>query len=385
MPKLKNAILVVFSVLLTFFSIEIYFRAFSPQIMEHDKMFTYDSVLGWRFIPNIKASIFYRGEVSNYIKINTHGFRDTPFPSPNDKITKIIVMGDSFVSNIGVDDKNVFTEILEKQLPNTTVMNFGVNGYSTVQEYLLLNKLLQDYSPDLLILVIYIRNDFVENLGFKWNGIERPKAILSNDGLDVKITPVPTYQPKPNLPQNPIRQLLKKSHLCYFANYHLEWILNRFSNPDRLKLRPTKFTPPELYLCKRTPSKKTIYMYKTMDVMLSKFARTCHSRNVNLLFVIAPSIVQIDSELWSNILAKYKLKHDDFDLTLPNTQLLASAENYHVPVSDLLPKLETARLRDDKLYNLKEQHWTKEGNIVVASEILNYIKSRKELRHIFFQ
>lgn len=379
------AILPAVSILISLIAAEMYFRTFSPQIMEHHKMFRYDPSLGWTFVPDKKGAIFYPGEVSNYIKTNHHGFRDTTFPSAHDQLKKIIVLGDSFVSNISITAEDVFTEVMEANLDGTTVMNFGVNGYSTVQEYILLDKVLHEYTPELLILLIYIRNDFVENLGFAWSGIQRPKALLNGDASDILLSPVPGYRPQLTS-DHPIIQLLKKFHVCYFIKRRSEYIIHRVQHliKPSLAFTPTKLTPEELYLCRRIPNKKTIVMYRIMELLLLKFAEACQSHDVPLLFVIAPSMVQVGRDLWAHMLDQYKQTGDDYDCAIPNRKLVAFAKKARVPILDLLPVLQTATLKGQSLYNLKEQHWTKEGNHAVAYAILDYLKSQKNLGDLIF-
>src|SRR5437867_2228919 len=98
--KRKEIALVLFSLAFTILTAELFLRLFYPQIHEHDKMFEYDPVLGWKFIANHKGSIFYPGEASHYIETNSFGFRDNPPPSQKANLKTILVLGDSFVTNI---------------------------------------------------------------------------------------------------------------------------------------------------------------------------------------------------------------------------------------------------------------------------------------------
>ena len=78
-------------------------------------MFECDTDLGWKFISNKAGYIIYPGEAHHYIEINSIGFRDDPLPPDHDNYRKILVLGDSFVSNISVEDNEVFTEVLENR------------------------------------------------------------------------------------------------------------------------------------------------------------------------------------------------------------------------------------------------------------------------------
>ena len=114
------------------------------------------------------------------------GFRDHA-PSANKK-RKLLVLGDSFVSNISVKDNEVFTEIMEDQLKKYDVLNFGVSGYGQVQEYLLLQQLIKTIKPDIVLLIIYVQNDFTDNIGPYW-GYSRPYASLEGEDSILVIHP----------------------------------------------------------------------------------------------------------------------------------------------------------------------------------------------------
>ena len=167
--------MVLISVLICLGVVEAVLRVFAPQINEHDKMFMFNPELGWSFIPEKKGMIIYPGEANHEIVINEAGFRDAPFVDLPDQ-KKVMVFGDSFVSNVSVKAPEVFTEVLEQQLNAISVMNFGVNGYGQVQELLLLRNWVDRVDPELVVLTVYVRNDFADNMGKgQWN-YDKPVA-----------------------------------------------------------------------------------------------------------------------------------------------------------------------------------------------------------------
>ena len=110
--KRKEIVLVLFSFAFSVFVVEVFLRQFYPLNMEHDQMFEYDPDLGWRFVSNKRGAIVYADEARHWIKTNSLGFRDNSPPENNDSNKKIMVIGDSFVSNIAVKDSEVFTEVM---------------------------------------------------------------------------------------------------------------------------------------------------------------------------------------------------------------------------------------------------------------------------------
>ena len=135
-------------------------------------------------------------DYAHVVRVGADGNRD--FGSPDIRKRNIVVVGDSFTSNIGIEDpSNVFTEVLEQRLRTHNVINLGVNGYGTAQEYLKLKQVMPQYQPDIVILMFYVRNDFYDNIGLlRWiSGYERPLFIQREDGLALTNVPVPRQTP----------------------------------------------------------------------------------------------------------------------------------------------------------------------------------------------
>ncbi|MDO5977707.1 hypothetical protein [Flavivirga spongiicola] len=372
--KKNILLLIVFSVFI-FLVVEICFRFFYPQITQHDNMYEHDEVLGWKFIPNKKGTIVYPGEAHHSIKINSMGFRDNPLS--DDRGEKILVLGDSFVSNISVKDDDVFTEIMEQNLVNTSVLNFGVNGYGQVQEYLQLQKWFNVINPDLIISVIYIRNDFTDNVkDTNWpssNSIyTRPLALWNEENQEVKLQPVPP--PIKEIISKPSDRFYHKLHIYHFIRTRIYTIRDRFFKKDESKAY--SYTPPELYLCRSEPSTETEVMYKTMERMLFNISNFIKEKRVPIVFAIAPSIVQVEDELWSSVMENADGSKVTYIRTLPNDKLMAFAKKNNWYMIDLLPELLSETRKGKKLYNPLEQHWTVEGNHVVSHLLLKYLKDK---------
>jgi len=156
------------------------------------QFFQYDSVLGWRLLPNLEGP-FERPQFQTYVKINQHGLRDRDHPYANKSGKKrILVLGDSFVWGYGVNADDMFTRRMEANLPGAEVINAGVTAYGTTQEFLWLEREGLKYHPDLVIVVLY-KNDLLDNVTPVYNGYHRPLMILNDDG-SLELTGVPCSQ-----------------------------------------------------------------------------------------------------------------------------------------------------------------------------------------------
>ena len=132
---------------------------------------TSDQNLGWKLKPGVSGE--WKGEGASFLQVNSEGLRDrehTKAKPPN--TLRIAVLGDSFTEAIHVPVEQTFWSKLERKLGNceavkgrkkVEVINFGVQGYGTAQELIMLRKKVWDYSPDIVVLAFFIGNDVINN------------------------------------------------------------------------------------------------------------------------------------------------------------------------------------------------------------------------------
>jgi hypothetical protein len=132
--------------------------------------YRYDAELGWRLKPG--ASGWYNREGEAQIKINRAGFRGPDRSTRKPPTTfRVAVLGDSYVEAIQVPYEQTFCAIMERRLGScrlvgsrkVEVLNFGVGGYGTAQELITLRRKVWAYSPDAVVLAIFLGNDIRNN------------------------------------------------------------------------------------------------------------------------------------------------------------------------------------------------------------------------------
>ena len=74
---------------------------------------------------------------------------------------KVLFIGDSFTHAVEVSNDKTYYGILKDTLP-IEVFAFGGGGYGTLQEYMILEKYLDDVKPDAIVLQLS-SNDFINN------------------------------------------------------------------------------------------------------------------------------------------------------------------------------------------------------------------------------
>jgi hypothetical protein len=138
------------------------FTYFNPYIVDQD--------VGYTLRPGAEG--WWKKEGLTYIKINSHGFRDREHTIAKPPGTlRIAVLGDSFTEAFQVPLEKAFWSVMERKLQEcpqvarskVEVLSFGVSGFSTARELILLQKHIWQYSPDVIVLVVTTGNDVRDN------------------------------------------------------------------------------------------------------------------------------------------------------------------------------------------------------------------------------
>ena len=148
-----------------------------------------DPVLGWSPRPLVTSSSARANGAP--IEINSAGFRDREHAiAKPDGVFRIVVLGDSFVAGEEVDFDELFWRVTNREIETcrprgkrSEILGFGVNGYGTAQELLVLRKHALRYQPDLVLLAFFTGNDVINNSAALDRHPERPYFQLRNNEL----------------------------------------------------------------------------------------------------------------------------------------------------------------------------------------------------------
>jgi lysophospholipase L1-like esterase len=142
-------------------------------------LFHHDAELGWAPIPN--ASATFTGTRTVTVRNNSLGLRDVE-PAGARKPT-VLFVGDSFVWGYDVEANERFTDLLRAELPAARIVNAGVPGYGTDQQYLLLGRIWDAVRPDAVVLMFCTGNDRDDNASNMRNGgYYKPYLTRAADG-----------------------------------------------------------------------------------------------------------------------------------------------------------------------------------------------------------
>jgi lysophospholipase L1-like esterase len=156
------------------------------------RLHCFEPEAGWKCLPNLDAYYCLPGSFNVRVRCNSRGLRgkETEFIKPPG-VRRIVVLGDSFMWGYGVENDEMFSSVLEKEITGSESINLGANGYSTVQELVRLETEGLRYDPDWTVLV-FCWNDLEDNFDDKSGG--RPVALVE-EGENLRILNRPVRKP----------------------------------------------------------------------------------------------------------------------------------------------------------------------------------------------
>src|SRR2546425_6211547 len=150
---------------------------------ERDFFCHFDPELGWAPLQNITA-LHKKGALSGLVHQNKYGLRG-PDDMQLKKTTgkrRILVLGDSYTWGYGVNQTELFSAP-EVHGTNDEILNFGVSGYGTDQEYLFYLREGTNFEVDEVVVAFTPYNDVANNLAPKQYGYLKPYFTLENQQL----------------------------------------------------------------------------------------------------------------------------------------------------------------------------------------------------------
>jgi hypothetical protein len=155
---------------------------------ERSLSYRFDSLLGW--FPVEGSDRTFSGYRTISASHNQYGFRDHEYMMKAKP--RIAFLGDSFVWGFDVEPEERFTEKLQAKIPEWEVLNLGVSGYGTDQEFLLLQQWYPLLNPDIVFLVYTEGSDDYDNLrAINFGGYFKPFYHVQDDKITLKGVPVP--------------------------------------------------------------------------------------------------------------------------------------------------------------------------------------------------
>ncbi len=149
-----------------------------------------DQYCGTGLAPNFRG--WWSMEGAAEIRTNSAGFRDREhsLQKPKD-VLRIAVLGDSYIEAFQVSQDEMFASVLEDELNSgrfggdrkVEVLSFGVSGFGTAQELLMLRHHVWQFDPDVVLLAFLPSNDLRNNSSRLESQKLRPVFEILDDEL----------------------------------------------------------------------------------------------------------------------------------------------------------------------------------------------------------
>jgi hypothetical protein len=132
-----------------------------------------DPDLGWALRPGAEGLVHSENTTGVFVKINSDGMRDSEHTVAKPPRTlRIAVLGNSYSEAFPVPQEQAYWAVMQQSLAkcalpgfdHVEVLNFGVGGYGTAQDLIVLRTKAWKYQPDIVLLAFLGSNDVWYNL-----------------------------------------------------------------------------------------------------------------------------------------------------------------------------------------------------------------------------
>lgn len=357
---LVNVIILLATLLVIFISGEVITRVLFPQSVTPG----YWPEENKAYVPELKRMMYCNvtnltkstAEFSYVINTNSEGFRDFHQVEKPEGVTRILNLGDSMAFGNTVNYEDTYPQKLEAKLNKNPknkveVINLGIGGFSTAEEYWTLKKYGLKDQPDIILIEFYI-NDFQGSLDYeKRNPSQNSffRAFFSHSKFlnwlywKIKITP---------LGNKMINSL--GLNLDQQDEYEFEMLL----------LSKEGYTHPLV-------KESLVYTFGS----LKKIKELSESIGAELIVFYLPADYQIDKEKLDKIKEMKKIKQN-FEIDYVQKILAKFLEKNKIDFFDFTGDFRAEK--EKQLYWTYDRHLTKEGYDFLAELLAE--KLEKEIK-----
>ncbi len=355
-----------------------------------------NEALGWAYIPNSTQWYTSPGEFRTHIKINTIGQRDEErtYEKPVN-VYRILMLGDSFVASLQTPLEQTFVKITENQLQSSNessdrsieVLNGGTGGYGTDQELRWFRREGIKYSPDLVILVMFLGNDIADNDFELWalaGSIAPPKPFFKLENGQLKDMGRIGIQSELSGDEEVSILSLRRFLQRYSYTFSLaSAMLTRLEGQPAFQtvLRwlgrgaaaDTYNHSYDIFAASPPPAWERAW--QLTDALILALQEEVEASGADFRVVLIPHPVQVHRDWWQARVSLYPVMAEiEWNLSSPNNRLANLLHENDIPYLDLYPLLsEYVTENSSYLYYRSDGHFTPEGNQIVGQAIAEWL------------
>ena len=340
-----------------------------------------DAQLGWTLRPGIHAMFTREGHA--LVEVNADGRRDVgvALAKPAD-VYRIAVLGDSYSEAMQVERDQAFWAQLAPPLQacgftrgkRVEVLNFGVSGYGTAQQYLALESRAGSYRPDLVILQFTNGNDVRDNSKALDDNPSRPFFIAAGDGtlkLDGSFVSGPDYRKLNSWSHETFRELSDRLHVLQLARAakNISFVSKAQADGVEQGLEPLVLAPPQ--------DANWENAWRLTETLIAKIDESARRHGARFLVFTVPYAIQVhpDRAVREALQAKLGVP----DLFYPDRRIAEFARRAHIDAVTLAPLMQPAAERRHTYFHgfpatgMGRGHWNAEGHRAAAELIARHL------------
>ena len=370
---LKNVIInfSIFSVtvIIMFFILEHHFENYYndtkniPQTVMNLPIYQESEHRSWDHKPNTVAEHGF-GTPTPKININSKGLRNDEVPDKKTK-TRFLMLGDSFVFGMGVNQDKTFSARLQKYFGTKfqRVINAGIIGQTIDDAYMFLKYDGINYKPDYVIYNFFVANDVTELRRHEWT-LDENSNILRVQDTDLKVDEENKLKPR--------EDKTPQSYFLYFLSNRFEILQNKFGKKS--PKNDALLTWPVFLPLDHPQQDENLGVYwNKFEKVLVEMKSFCDFHNIPLIVSVVPMDVQVSKKYWK----KYPgMPFDDeaFEKKRPQKFIEIMADKHQIPIIDLLPLIQNEEEKQHmNFYFDNDPHLNEYGHRFVGAFIWRFI------------
>jgi hypothetical protein len=323
-----------------------------------------DALIGYRHTPNMEY--WHNDENDHPIsgRFNRYGYRGKDWSIKKAPGTyRIAVLGDSYVEAFQVETEKTFLDLTKSRLnitltPPVELMNFGRSGFTQSEEYIVLQREVTPFYPDMVILFFLPGND-IEDISDKTASTSfRPFYSFTENGklhLDTSFTDTFEFKLK-----SLINGMKQRSILISFIMERINMLNSKLKRTDKSNRKYS--IGGALSLCTDNPDKAFLTNYSLNKVLIREMAAFCRGRGIRFM------LVTIDNPAYiPEVEEEYKSIDPTFNANFFEDDLSDFARLLGIDYLGL-QRIFTEAYKTKKI-PLHWGHWNYEGHRVVADAL----------------
>jgi len=262
-------------------------------------------------------------------------------------VRRLAVLGDSFAVGPAVPFGDNFLTLLESNLPNIQVYNFGISSTGPREYQTVLQEDVWQFHPDVVLVCVFVGNDITETLAIPRGMSLRNHALYLFLNRAGRMIHERSRQPFLSIPSSP----------------------DPFPRPALAEATFREVEARRLSICQFPPRPGMEKKWQQALLYLDAIVDDCKSHQVPVGFILIPDEFQVNSSVLSVALTDANLGLQDVDLCMPQQRLQEFCDDRDVPCLDLLPFFNGV----PDTHAPRDTHWNMRGNRLAADEIAPWL------------